>query len=97
MTHGAAPVRRRTGDQATANARVLEDWLMERALDRGYTVTDAPVSDNSGIGEKALVDMITAQCRSDSRLVTLGSAIAIVLDRIDNERDRPKNNDMISP
>ena len=78
-------VRRRTADQATANAQALEDWAVERALDRGYDVTDAPVS-GKVVAEAELIERITAQCTSDRVLLTLGGAITAVLDRLDAER-----------
>jgi hypothetical protein len=75
-------VRRRTSDQATASARVLDEWLIERALDRGYEVTDAPVA-GKVVTEAALIREVTAQCNSDRVVLTLGGAIANVLDRLD--------------
>ena len=77
-------VRRRTADQATANAQLLEDWAVERALDRGYDVTDAPVS-GKVVTEAELIKRITAQCTSDRVVTTLGGAITAVLDRMDTE------------
>jgi hypothetical protein len=86
MTHGAAPVRTRTSDQARSDGAVLEDWLVERALDRGYEVTDAPLSGNNGITEQALIARVTAQCTHDRVVQTFGSAIDTVLDGLDAER-----------
>jgi hypothetical protein len=46
--HQAAGAERgRTSDQSSVQANVLEDWLVERALDRGLEVTDAPVAGTS--------------------------------------------------
>jgi hypothetical protein len=75
-------VRRRTTDQATASARVLDEWLIEKALDRGYEVTDAPVA-GKVVTEAVLIREVTAQCNSDRVVLTLGGAITNVLDRLD--------------
>ena len=75
-------VRRRTTDQATASAGVLDEWLIEKALDRGYEVTDAPVA-GKVVTEAVLIREVTAQCDSDRVLLTLGGAITNVLDRLD--------------
>lgn len=79
-------VRRRTGDQPTANAQTLDDWLVERALDRGYEVTEAPGAGNNYVPEALLVERVTGQCTSDRVVQTLGGAITAVLDRLDAER-----------
>jgi hypothetical protein len=79
-------VRRRTSDQAAASATVLDDWVVERALDRGYEVTEAPGAGNNYVSEALLVERVTAQCTSDRVVQTLGGAITAVLDRLDAER-----------
>jgi hypothetical protein len=74
--------RGRTSDQSSAPAGVLEDWLVERALDRGYEVTDAPVA-GKVVTEAALIEGVTAQCAGDRVVQTLEGAITAVLDRLD--------------
>jgi hypothetical protein len=75
-------VRRRTADQASAKPEVLNNWAIERALDRGYEVTDAPVA-GKVVTEAVLIREITAQCNSDRVVLTLGGAITNVLDKLD--------------
>ena len=83
--HGAAPARR---DLPRADPRVLEDWLLEAALDRDYEITEAPVSGNNGISEKALIERLTAQCAKESLTATLDGAIEVMLNHLDLERHR---------